>query len=298
MKRTALVVSLLTVTLVAVVGFAIVKSQQDHKEKKSDQLSIVASTNVYGDLAKTVAGNKAEVSSVINKQSVSPEDYEPTNAVAKQVSNADIAFGNGLGYDSWLKKLAKTSKSTDTLLVGDDILHQKDGANPHLWNNPDYMIQAAQGLAKELGKRDPDNKAYYEANAKRYADKLAPVQEKIAAVKAQAAGKAVFQTEPVLAYLLEKLDMQIVGDDFAEAIEEGNDPSPAVLSDIEGKIKGHELKLFVQNVQTTGGPAKKLAKLAQENQIPIVKISETAPDHTSYVDWKLSELNAIQKALQ
>ncbi|WP_059378771.1 metal ABC transporter solute-binding protein, Zn/Mn family [Fructobacillus pseudoficulneus] len=293
-KKTTAVVAILLVVLAAIAGLVAWQGANQKEGKKSDRLTIVASTNVYAELAKTVAGKHADVSAIITKQSVSPEDYEPTNAVAKKVSNADIAFGNGLGYDAWLKKLAKTSKDTQVLYVGEDILNKKSGSNPHLWNDPDNMIQAAQGLADTLSKKDPKHEADYQANAKAYADKLKPVTDKIDELAAKVAGKEVIETEPVYEYMLDALGAKVVGDEFAEAIEEGNDPSPAVLSDIQSKIKNHELAFLVYNTQTTGGTVDKIVKLAKDNNVPIVKVTETSPNNTSYVDWKLSELKQIQ----
>ncbi|GAO99471.1 metal ABC transporter solute-binding protein, Zn/Mn family [Fructobacillus ficulneus] len=294
-KKTTTVVGVLVLILITIFALVLWQGSGKKSDKKSNQLTIVTSTNVYAELAKTVAGSHADVSAVITKQSVSPEDYEPTNSVAKKISKADIVFGNGLGYDAWLKKLAKTSNTTQVLYTGDDILHAKAGSNPHLWNNPDNMIQAAQGLADVLSQKDPKHKADYQANAKAYAAKLKPVTEKIATLKAAVAGKEVMETEPVYEYMLEALGANIVGGDFAESIEEGNDPSPAVLTDIQSKIKNHELAFLVYNTQTTGGTVDKIVKLAKDNNIPIVKVTETSPENVSYVNWKLSELNQIQK---
>ncbi|CAK1246672.1 ABC-type Zn uptake system ZnuABC [Fructobacillus cardui] len=294
-KKTTIVVTILVLILAVVGGLVAWQSNSQKDDKKSDKLTIVASTNVYAELAKTVAGDHADVSAIITKQSVSPEDYEPTNAVAKKVAKADIAFGNGLGYDAWLQKLAKTSKSTQVLYVGNDILNKKSGSNPHLWNDPENMIKAAQGLADTLSKKDPKHKADYQANAQDYATKLKPVTDKIAELKSAVAGKEVMETEPVYEYMLNALGANVVGTDFAEAIEEGNDPSPAVLTDIQNKIKSHELAFLVYNTQTTGGTVDKIVKLAKDNNIPIVKVTETSPEKTSYVDWKLSELKQVQE---
>ncbi|MBS9335455.1 zinc ABC transporter substrate-binding protein [Fructobacillus sp. M1-13] len=293
MKRTKILVGIMSVFLLVILSIALWPKHSDQK-KEDGQLTIVASTNVYAELASTVAGDHANVSAIISKQSVSPEDFEPTNQVAKEVSKADIAFGNGLGYDAWLNKLTRSSKKTQLILVS-QLLKKSDKDNPHLWNDPENMVQAAQQLADQLSKKDPDHKADYQKNAAAYKEKLTPVTEKVAALKSQLNGRVAFETESVYEYMLHDLGLTITGDAFAEAVGEESDPAPSVMKKIQEQMKNHEIDLVVQNTQTSGGDVAKLIKLAKQENLPIVKVTETSPDKTSYVDWKLSELNQIEK---
>lgn len=293
MKKIHLIILGMLVIVVASIGFAVVKSNNTN-QKKSDKLTIVASTNVYGEVAKTVAGSHADVQAIITKQNVSPEDYEPTRSVANQVSQADITLANGLGYDSWLNKLARTSKKTELIRVGEDIVHKKSGDNPHLWNDPQTMIDTAKYLADALSKKDPKHKDDYQANAQKYIDSLKPVTDLVNELKEQAPSQKVAQTEPVFGYMLEALGYHITDEDFAEAVEEGNDPSPAVLTSLQNNIKTHQIGFLVDNMQTSSSTVDNIVKLAKENQVPIVKVTETSPTDQTYVQWKLSELKQIQ----
>ena len=295
MKKKIILIASMSVVLIAVLGIALWPKSSD-KSSSDGKLTIVASTNVYAELAKTVAGNQAHVSAVITKQSVSPEDYEPTNDVAKKVSKADIAFGNGLGYDAWLNKLAKSSNKTQLVLVS-NLLNKDSKANPHLWNDPDNMINAAQKLADTLSKKDPKHKDYYQKNAAAYKEKLQPVTDKVAELKAKSNGKTAFETESVYEYMLKDIGISLTGEDFADAIAEDTDPSPVVMKKVQESIKNHQVAFVLQNTQTTGGDVSKLVKLAKQENIPVVNVTETSPDNTSYVDWKLSELNQIDKIL-
>lgn len=293
MKKIHLIILGMLVIVVTSIGFAVVKSNNTN-QKKSDKLTIVASTNVYGEVAKTVAGSHADVQAIITKQNVSPEDYEPTRSVANQVSQADIALANGLGYDSWLNKLARTSKKTELIRVGEDIVQKKSGDNPHLWNDPQTMIDTAKYLADVLSKKDPKHKDDYQANAQKYIDSLKPVTDLVNELKEQAPSQKVAQTEPVFGYMLEALGYHITDEDFAEAVEEGNDPSPAVLTSLQNNIKTHQIGFLVDNTQTSSSTVDNIVKLAKENQVPIVKVTETSPTDQTYVQWKLSELKQIQ----
>ncbi|NRO48126.1 Manganese-binding lipoprotein MntA [Lactobacillus helveticus] len=107
-------------------------SNKDQAKTKSDKVSIVTTTNVYADIAKNVAGKYGSVQAIIKNSATDPHDFEPTTADAKKLTNANIIVANGLGYDSWMNKLA-SSVSKKPVLVGEDLMGLKKVDNPHIW---------------------------------------------------------------------------------------------------------------------------------------------------------------------
>ncbi|MBZ1516892.1 metal ABC transporter solute-binding protein [Leuconostoc mesenteroides] len=286
----------LSAIVVIVIGVALFRGNSS--SSSNQKITIVASTDFYAEIAKTVVGEHGTATAIIKDANVSPEDYEPTTTVAKKVSGADIVLANGLGYDAWLNKLAKTSKNTKLIRVGEDVLNKKTGVNPHLWNDPEKMSKTANYLATELGKKDPKNRDYYKKNAKKYVASLKPVNDLITKISKKADGQTVAQTEPVFEYMLDALGYKIMDTDFSEAIEEGNDPSPATLAALKSAITNHKIAFFVNNTQTSSSTVSNLIDLAKKNDIPVVNVTETIPNGENYVSWKLKELKAIEKVTQ
>lgn len=286
----------LSAIVVIVIGVALFRGNSS--SSSNQKITIVASTDFYAEIAKTVVGEHGTATAIIKDANVSPEDYEPTATVAKKVSGADIVLANGLGYDAWLNKLAKTSKNTKLIRVGEDVLNKKTGVNPHLWNDPETMSKTANYLATELGKKDPKNRDYYKKNAKKYVASLKPVNDLITKISKKADGQTVAQTEPVFEYMLDALGYKIMDTDFSEAIEEGNDPSPATLAALKSAITNHKIAFFVNNTQTSSSTVSNLIDLAKKNDIPVVNVTETIPNGENYVSWKLKELKAIEKVTQ
>src|SRR5690554_5933761 len=68
-------------------------------------ISIVASTNVYGDLAQSVGGEHIEVTSIIDDPSQDPHSFEADARVQLALSKADIVIANGGGYDPFVEQL-------------------------------------------------------------------------------------------------------------------------------------------------------------------------------------------------
>lgn len=286
----------LSAIVVIVIGVALFRGNSS--SSSNQKITIVASTDFYAEIAKTVVGEHGTATAIIKDANVSPEDYEPTTTVAKKVSGADIVLANGLGYDAWLNKLAKTSKNTKLIRVGEDVLNKKTGVNPHLWNDPETMSKTANYLATELGKKDPKNRDYYKKNAKKYVASLKPVNDLITKISKKSDGQTVAQTEPVFEYMLDALGYKIMDTDFSEAIEKGNDPSPATLAALKSAITNHKIAFFVNNTQTSSSTVSNLIDLAKKNDIPVVNVTETIPNGENYVSWKLKELKAIEKVTQ
>ncbi|WP_273705396.1 metal ABC transporter solute-binding protein [Leuconostoc mesenteroides] len=286
----------LSAIVVIVIGVALFRGNSS--SSSNQKITIVASTDFYAEIAKTVVGEHGTATAIIKDANVSPEDYEPTTTVAKKVSGADIVLANGLGYDAWLNKLAKISKNTKLIRVGEDVLNKKTGVNPHLWNDPETMSKTANYLATELGKKDPKNRDYYKKNAKKYVASLKPVNDLITKISKKSDGQTVAQTEPVFEYMLDALGYKIMDTDFSEAIEKGNDPSPATLAALKSAITNHKIAFFVNNTQTSSSTVSNLIDLAKKNDIPVVNVTETIPNGENYVSWKLKELKAIEKVTQ
>src|SRR5690554_4959959 len=68
-------------------------------------ISVVASTNVYGNIAESVGGDLIEVTSIIDDPSQDPHSFEADARVQLALSKADIVIENGGGYDPFVHKL-------------------------------------------------------------------------------------------------------------------------------------------------------------------------------------------------
>lgn len=290
-------IAVLAVIIIAIVGFAAFKGSEA-PQKTSHKISIITSTDFYAEMAQTVVGNHGTATAIIKHDNISPEDYEPTTAVAKKVNGTDIVIANGLGYDAWLTKLAKSSPKSQLVEVGEDVLQDKMGQNPHLWNDPNTMIQSANYLANLLSKKDPAHKADYQANAKKYIASLQPITDLVAQLKTKSQNQEVAQTEPVFEYMLDALGYHVMDTDFSEAIEEGNDPSPATLSALKTAITSHKIAFIVNNKQTTSSTVTNIINLAKTNHVPVVNVTETIPNGEHYVSWKLAELKQIEAIMK
>lgn len=258
-------------------------SNKDQAKTKSDKVSIVTTTNVYADIAKNVAGKYGSVQAIIKNSATDPHDFEPTTADAKKLTNANIIVANGLGYDSWMNKLA-SSVSKKPVLVGEDLMGLKKGDNPHIWYDLDMPTKYVNYLVKRLSRLDKKHAAYFKENGDKYLAKIAKVKQ-IAKSADKKNNKPVFVSEPVFDYGLEEAGYKIGDKEFEEAIENGTDPSPKTINKMTNEIKDKKIAFFVNNTQASSSTVKTFVKLAKENGVPVLNVRETIPNHMTYLDW-------------
>ncbi|MGI1820494.1 metal ABC transporter solute-binding protein, Zn/Mn family [Lactobacillus johnsonii] len=257
-------------------------SNKQNSTSQSDKISIVTTTNVYSDIAKNIVGKYGTATAIIDKSSVDPHDFDPTTADAKKVAQANIIVANGLGYDSWMNKLAK-SVDKKPVLVGEDLMGLKSGDNPHIWYNLDMPTKYVDYLVKRLSKLDKKHAAYFKENGEKYLAKIDKIKQLAQANKGDQ--KPVFVSEPVFDYALQEAGYKIGDKKFEEAIENGTDPSPKTINEMNNAIKQKKIAFFVNNTQASSSTVKSFVKLAKKNNILVLNVRETIPNNTTYLAW-------------
>ena len=124
-------------------------------------LPVVASTNVYGDIAAQIGGEHVDVTSVLSDPNADPHLFEPGTRNGLAVSNARVLIENGVGYDDFMGKLADAAPSSDRVVVsiGDALDVHGHDANPHLWYDVPRLPAIAIAIAGGLRSADPTHAA-------------------------------------------------------------------------------------------------------------------------------------------
>lgn len=258
-------------------------------------IRIVASLNFYGEAAQQVAGKYGQTTSIIDSSAIDPHDYQPSTVQAEQVAKANVVVFNGLGYDHWMDRLIKANDNDQqiTVNVGQQVAKQSNGANEHVWYRPQTMKQLAYYLAKQYAKLDPEHARYYRQRARRYVKSLASLDRQIAQCRSLAKQQKVDVSEPVFDYALQNLGYQVNDRHFEKAIEDGSDPSPKDIQQLQNDIKNRRIAFFVDNKQSTSTTIDNLVKMAKQYHVPVLKVTESKPDHLSYRQWMMKQYQAL-----
>ncbi len=263
------------------------------------KIRVVAAEDFWGEAAKAVGGNNVQVVSILNAPNIDPHVYEPTPAASREVNDAQLVIYTGIGYDEWMSKLIQASTSSDQKMVinvGHNLLGKNPGDNPHVWYIPGTMPTLASTIANDLSKLDPVHTKEYHQRAEVYEATLTPLKKLVEKLR-QPSPVKIDVSEPVFDYMAESLNM-VPGDaKFAKAIEDGNEPTPTDVAQLQNDIQQRRIKLFIENIQTDDPTVQNMAKLASDNHIPVIQVTETEPSGHDYLSWMTGQLQQIKNAL-
>lgn len=268
---------------------------QTQRKAAPDKIRVVTSLKVYQEAAQAVLGKYGSATAIISSPDVDPHDFEASTGTAKQVADADLVISNGLGYDDWLSKLTTAANSQDKLIsVATTVLHKQDGANEHVFYDAQLMPKLTAYLAKRYAKLQPQHAAYFKKRAQQYVASLAPLRREIKKVQTAGQGKYAAAAEPVFDYALQASGYKLRATHFAKAIEDGTDPSPKDLEELQGLIRQHKIAVFVVNVQEESALVNQVAKLARKNGVKVISVRETQPQGQNYLEWMLSNYKQME----
>lgn len=313
----------MTIAAVGIVGSLTLAgcSSNDQASADQDKITVVASTNVYGDIVKSIAGDHVKVESVINSAAQDPHSYEATAQDRLKIEKADLLIENGGGYDSFMDELSQGSSAAKINAVSlsglpgadeanghdhdhdasesaeDHHDHDHGSFNEHVWYNPTVMKKVTQSIADKLGSIDGKHKDDYSEKAKDFEGQLDGLQQRAASLNGK--GKGFLATEPVPAYLLQAAGLEDkTPTDFYEAIEGDTDVPASVLQSIRDELSSGSIALLGFNQQTESSQTEDLKKYAEEHHVPTATFTETLPDGKHYADWMNSNLDSVASALK
>ena len=264
-------------------------------------VNVVAAENFWGDIAGQIGGSHVAVTSIISDPTADPHQYESDAHDAAAIAGARLAIVNGAGYDDFVTKLlAATSHRGRVVLTVADVLHATGtDVNPHLWYALSRIPEVARAIESELAAADPADRASFAANLKTFVDSLAPLEQLVTQIKTKYPHAPVAYTERVPGYLLAAAGLTIASPPgFAQAIEDGNEPSAGDTKAMNDLVSGRRIRVLLYNAQATSPVTQHVRELAAQAGIPVVAVTETRPaDEPSYQAWQQHQLQALLTAL-
>jgi len=261
---------------------------------------VVASTNVYGDIARQIGGSRVSVTSVLSDPNADPHLFEPGTANGLAVSRARVVIQNGLDYDSFMSRLERSAPSDNRTVVtiGDVLgIHGQD-ANPHLWYDVPALPKVAAAIEQALAEADAAHASKYQSGLQRFIASLAPLQATVAKIRATHAGAPVAYTEPVPGYLIEAAGLRDFSlSSFTHPIEEGSEPSASAVSAMTSLATQHRIKVLLYNNQAVSPITKRVNAAAKAAGVPVVGVAETLPAGLTFQAWQLEQVRALLQAL-
>ncbi|MEU6182224.1 metal ABC transporter solute-binding protein, Zn/Mn family [Streptomyces coeruleorubidus] len=280
-------------------------SSSDSTDAKSTsaKVPVVASTNVYGDIVRSIGADKVDVTSVISDPDQDPHSYEADTQNQLALSKAKVVVENGGGYDDFVDRMLKSGHNDSAQVINAVKVSGKTAPkggelNEHVWYDFPTVARVADRISAALAEADPADAAAFRKNATAFKAQLTPLEAKEARIKKEHGGEAVAITEPVPLYMTEASGLvNKTPAAFSEAIEEGDDVSPRVLQESLALFGGGKVKVLVYNEQTSGPQTEKSEAAAKAAGIPVIPVTETLPKGKDYLGWMTANVDALASAL-
>jgi zinc/manganese transport system substrate-binding protein/zinc transport system substrate-binding protein len=274
-----------------------------------ERLAIVTTTTDMRSLTEAVGGDRVAVTSLA-PASFDPEDYQPKPQDLARVKQARLVVRVGLDFDLWFDRLlAQAGESVRRgqpgyvdassaiaalevrgMSIGPGDGHAHGSGNPHYWLDPRNADIITGNILEGLGRVDPDNAKFYEANRvaflARLDDKLKQWEAQLAAMR----GVPLVAYHNSWAYFARRFRLDFVG--FVEP-KPGVPPSPVHLSSLINLMRERNVRIIVRQPHE---PEKNATFLRQRTGSAVAVLAASvgavpgADDYVSLFDTNVAAL--------
>ncbi|MFD2417526.1 metal ABC transporter solute-binding protein, Zn/Mn family [Amycolatopsis pigmentata] len=264
------------------------------------KIAVVASTDVWGAVASAVGGDQVAVTSILHDPSADPHSYETTPSDVLAFTRAQLALGNGGGYDDFFTKLSEQAPNTRKLVAYD--IARDAGAtddNEHVWYSFTAVEKVADSLVGQLGTLRPEAAQTFTANANAFKAKVEALAADTARIGDAHPGTKVLVTEPVPHYLIQTAKLtDATPEAFSTAVENETDVPAAALAEVNRLISAKEVKAVLNNDQTVTPTTTQVVGTATKAGVPVVGVTETLPKGAvDYISWMTGQVKALAGAV-
>ena len=171
-KRAVLATLAVAVTATAVTACSSAGSEPGH-------VSVVASTSVWADVVRQVAGGlagrKVSIKAIISSPTADPHAYEVNPRDELAIKQAGVIIENGGGYDDFMGSMRSASGADGTVLDAVRISGKRPvngDLNEHVWYDFPTVLRVAGRVAGVLAEKDRADAATFRANLRAFGAKL------------------------------------------------------------------------------------------------------------------------------
>jgi zinc/manganese transport system substrate-binding protein len=269
----------------------------------ADNIPVVASFSILGDLVRVVGGDRVTVSTLVGPD----EDahvFEPKPADAKNLLQSKLLVSNGLGFEPWAQKLVKSAGYKGQAVVASQGVKARTmpgekgrkETDPHAWQDPANVVVYVRNIAAALARLDPAGAPTYKDNSEAYVKELQALdtwaQEQLSAIPA--AKRKVITSHDAFGYFGAHYQVSFLA---PQGISTEAEPSAKEVAQLIRQIQREKIRavffenmsnpkllaqlskdagvtpgpaLYVDALSKAGGPADSYLKLMRHNVTQLV----------------------------
>ena len=225
----------------------------------------VTTFTVLADMARNVAGDRAEVVS-ITKPGAEIHNYAPTPRDILRAQDADLILWNGLNLERWFEQFLSNLKDVPSVVVSEGVtpIPISAGAyagkpNPHAWMGLDSALVYVDNIAAAFAQHDPGNAAAYIANAEAYKAQIRatiePLKAEIATIPE--AQRWLVTCEGAFSYLARDFGLQEL---YLWPINADQTGTPQQVRAVIDGVRAHHIPAVFCESTVSAKPAEQVAR--------------------------------------
>lgn len=313
------IIYIMTIILIFSILIGIVSKNKKEEIESSNKVRVIATIFPQYDFARKIGGDKVEVSLLLTP-GTETHTYEPTPQDIMNVNKADLFIYTGENMEPWADKIADAIDSDTVILDASKNVELKKSEDedeeeeeeheheqqhhhefdPHIWLNPENAIVMVKNIEEELCRIDPENKAYYEENAKQYIEELTDLDNDIEQiVESSKTNKVAFGGTFAYMYFVDRYDLEYVT--AYDSCGEDTEPSVTNVKKVIDFVNENKLPVVFYQEHSAGKIADSICSETGATKLVFHTIHNVSPDELKdgegYISLMRKNLENLKTAL-
>jgi len=264
---------------------------------------VLATTTFLADIAQNVAGDRLQVASLL-PIGADAHSYQPTPQDVAKVTESTLLITNGADFEHFLDTILKNAGGQRTVVEAAEGLKVREDAgavDPHLWLDPNNVIQYAENIRTGLTQVDPAGADVYAANAKAYTAQLQEldtwIREQVNSIPTER--RLLVTNHDSLGYFSERYGFTVIGS-VVEGTSSLAAPSAQQIAALIDQIKATGAPAVFLDAAESPTLAKQIASDAGVKVVTDLYIGSLTdgPPAATYIDMMRYDVSTIVEALK
>lgn len=292
--------------LIIVLSIVLLSCTQETPEPEVRDMKVAVAIVPLESFVDEVGGSLVDVVVMI-PPGASPANYQPNPQQMVDLSDSSIYFSLGVPAEnaSILPKLGDMNGdiklvSLDEIVMeeypalviddhdhGDDVGHEEDEVDPHIWLSPRRAILMVENIRNTLIEADGENQEIYTDNASSYIDKLKNLDQRLQAAFVKLDKKSFIIYHPSYGYFADDYGLEMV-----TVEENGKEATVDRLKDIIDFARDKDIRVIFYQEEFDSSQA---ATIAREIDGIAVEVSPLSYDYIEAMEDILEKLESVLK---
>lgn len=274
------------------------------------------------DVTRRIAGDRLDVMLVL-PPGKSEHGYDPTPREIARLEGAKLGLAVGLDMDGWVENIMRTAGGgTKLVRVGDKVQimpidvepigedeaehdehegekredhdHELGAPDPHVWLDPERMLQIVDAIAAELIEIDPQGKDTFAKNAEALKASIQATDAKVRERSKAWTKRTIVTFHGSMAYYAKRYGIRIAV--VVEPIA-GKEPTATYIAEVIAAIKRSNAAALFTEPQLDRGPGETIAR---EAGIPLGELDPVGgvagrDSYEALLVWNTDQLEKVLK---